>query len=500
MTGSRSSDSPPVLVRKPTLPSGNRLRVGGLLALVAISLSGCQKKEEPAPKKVDQRPVPRLLRVAIVEDPELAVIIQRQWKARTEGEIELVEMSAQQLKEAEQLSADVVIYPSAWLGTLAERKLIEPLSKDTLNNAQLDLRGTFDLQRVNEVNWGEQTYAVTFGSPQLVLMYRADLFEQLHIVPPATWQEYGELLTRLGRESLGENAPADDQPWSAVAEPWAPIWASRVLLARSAAYARHPSQYSALFELHTAKPLIAGAPFQRALQEFIDTAKFNVKNPFELTPQDAKAAPLAGHTAMAWCWASNADSQEPVDSLPEGAKFGFAELPGSESVYNYAEKIWDTRPDSDSQRVPLLAVAGRLGSITREARYPKDAANMLCWLSGKQWGVQIAAASPATTLYRQAHVNQAARWVDKFLPEDGAMAYANLVATTQSRGVCLVMPRVPRWMDYVAALDAAVQAAANGQSVESVLEKTSEQWQAITEQIGTETQQAAFYRDLGLEP
>jgi hypothetical protein len=124
----------------------------------------------------------------------------------------------------------------------------------------------------------------------------------------------------------------------------------------------------------------------------------------------------------------------------------------------------------------------------------------LCWLSGKQWGVQIAAASPATTLYRQVHVNQAARWVDKFLPEDSAIAYANLVATTQSRGVCLVMPRVPGWMDYVTALDAAVEGAVNGQSVESVLGKTAEQWQAITEQIGIENQQAAFYRDLGLEP
>jgi ABC-type glycerol-3-phosphate transport system substrate-binding protein len=467
---------------------------------MTISSAGCRKEVEPKPPEVDERPVPRLLRVAIVEDPDLAVVIQRQWKARTEGEIELVDLAAQELNEADQLSADVVIYPSAWLGTLAERKLIEPLSNDTLNNAQLDQRGTFDLQRINEVTWGEQTYAVTFGSPQLVLMYRADLFEQLRLVPPATWQDYGELLTRLGRESLGEAAPPDDQPWSAVAEPWAPLWASRVLLARAAAYARHPSQYSTLFELRTGKPLIAGAPFQRALQELADTAKFNVKSPFELTPQDAKAALLAGHTAMAWCWASSADSQEPVESLPEGTEFGFAELPGSDRVYNYAEKIWNARSHSDSQRVPSLACAGRLGSITREARYPRDAANMLCWLSGKQWGVQIAAASPATTLYRQVHVNQAARWVDKFLPEDGAIAYANLVATAQSRGVCLVMPRVPGWMDYMTALDAAVEGAVNGQSVQSVLDKTAEQWHAITERIGIENQQAAFYRDLGLEP
>ena len=471
-----------------------------LLLLAVIAVNGCQPKTEPPPKETEQRSLPRPLRVAVVDDSELAEVIQRQWKARTEGDITLVELNSADLPEATRLGADVIIYPSAWLGTLAERKLIDPLPEDVLSNDQLDLRGTFDLQRVHEVVWGKETYAVTFGSPQLVLMYRADLFQKQGIEPPETWQDYQKLLAQLTRDALGDDGPPDDQPWSAVAEPWAPAWASRVLLARAAAYARHPSQYSALFELRTGKPLIGGEPFQKALQEMSEVAALNVERPFELTPESAKAALLAGQTAIAWCWPDRAGTQQPASSLPPDASFAFAELPGGQTVYNYAEQIWDMRKDQESQRVPLLAVAGRLGSITSEARYSKDAASMLCWLSGRQWGEQIASASRATTLYRSSHVTQPASWVDQFLSEEVAGEYAALVAKTQSRGVCLTMPRVPGWTEYVSALDEGIQKGIQGQPAREVLEQTAQRWQEITGRLGTAQQQAAFYRDLGLEP
>jgi ABC-type glycerol-3-phosphate transport system substrate-binding protein len=496
MTGLRLLNPTPTLAHV----EGVKSRCAWLLVLLCIALVGCKKQQETKPKETAQSAVPRPLRVAIVDDPALAAIVQRQWKARTEGELSLVELTEPELQEAKSLEADVIIYPSAWLGTLAERKLIGPLSEDTLSNPQLDQRGTFDLQRVKEVRWGDEAYAVTFGSPQFVLMYRSDLFAKHQLTPPKTWHDYETLLAQLTRESLGDSAPDDDQPWSAVAEPWGPIWASRVLLARSAAYARHPSQYSVLFELRTGEPLIAGEPFQQALTEMANVTKFNVTSPFELTPDAAKAALVSGQTAMAWCWATNASSQKPDAALPNDAAFAFAELPGGLRVYNYAEKIWDSRTNEESQRVPLLAVAGRLGSVTREARYPKDAANMLCWLSGKQWGVQIAPASQATTLYRQVHVNQPARWVDPFLTEEAAAQYAELVALTQSRGVCLLMPRIPGWMQYLSDLDQSIKAVVNGQPAKAALEQTAERWREITNQLGVEQQQAAFYRDLGLEP
>ncbi len=327
--------------------SGKRPGLGLVSLVLMLSLTGCVKEPEPKPEPddVDQRPVARLVRVAIVDDPDLAVVVERQWKARTDGEIEVRQIASEQLPDATRLSADVIIYPSAWLGTLAEQELIVPLSEETLENPQLDLRGTFDLQRVREVNWGQTSFAVTFGSPQLVLMYRADLFRQRGLQPPETWDEYAGLIGQLQRQTLAELAPPEDQPWSAVAEPWAAGWAARVLLARAAAYARHPSQYSLLFELRTGEPLIAGEPFQLALKELVGAAQFNVERPFDLGPAEAKDALLAGRTAMAWCWASHANGKERLLALPEDVLVGFAELPGANRVYNFAETTWDQRPD-----------------------------------------------------------------------------------------------------------------------------------------------------------
>ena len=93
-------------------------------------------------------------------------------------------------------------------------------------------------------------------------MYRADLFEKQGLQPPSTWTEFDDVVRRLTRSELGEWAPPGGQPWSAVVQPIGEGWGGRVLLARAAAYASHPSQFSTLFDYTTMEPLITGPPFK----------------------------------------------------------------------------------------------------------------------------------------------------------------------------------------------------------------------------------------------
>src|SRR5690606_19671643 len=117
----------------------------------------------------------------------------------------------------------------------------------------------FPLQRLRETRWGETSYAVTFGSPQLVLMYRADLFQSLQLSPPKTWDEYQTMVKKLAAQ---RPAAAD---WSPVVEPLGEAWRGEILIARAAAYARHRAHYSTFMNYIDLEPLIAGPPWQRAL-------------------------------------------------------------------------------------------------------------------------------------------------------------------------------------------------------------------------------------------
>ena len=71
------------------------------------------------------------------------------------------------------------------------------------------------------------------------------------------------------RAQSGSAAASDERPFSGVLEPLGPGWAGVVLLARAASYAKHPDNYSTLFDINTMEPLIAGEPFVRALEELL---------------------------------------------------------------------------------------------------------------------------------------------------------------------------------------------------------------------------------------
>jgi multiple sugar transport system substrate-binding protein len=385
---------------------------------------------------------------------------------------------------------------------LVERNLISPPSAEVWEDAQYAARDVFELQRRVEGQWGEQLVAFSFGSPQLVLMYRADIFQALGLHVPQTWAEYGELLPRLARAQLGSSAPPADRPWSATIEPLHMGWGAKTLLARAAAYASHPSQFSTLFDYETMQPLIAGPPFERALDELVAAAQSGPENAQPRTPETARRALLAGETAIAITWPSRAKSDGNPLPIAEGVRIDFAELPGAETVYNFAEKTWTPQRDGKAwPRIPVLGTAGRLASVVNNARRPREVAGILALLSGREWSSRISPLSPATTLFRKSHLKNPDLWTDEGLPREASQRYGEVALASQSHPTFMSCLRIPGWQRYLAALDQAVlQACAGTKSSADALAGAREAWQAITEELGVESQKSAYTRSLGLEP
>ena len=138
-----------------------------------------------------------------------------------------------------------------------------------------------------------------------------------------------------------------------------------MLLARAASYAKHRDNYSTLFQIATMEPLVAGPAFVRALEELVAAAKLGPADHDGLDVAAARRAFLAGQSALAIAWPGHAaaTASEPVKA---GLDVGFIELPGSTKVYSASAGRWDNRNPDESTRVPLLASAGRLGSVSAQ--------------------------------------------------------------------------------------------------------------------------------------
>lgn len=453
------------------------------LALVVVGLVGCPK---PAPPPVAP-PTVHPVRLLVVDDEPLAAAIRRQWQTRDPQAAEVVTIAADELARRKRLDADAVIYPTVWLGEFAERRWIVPLSTDALNDREYARRDVFPLLRGPDVAWGGQTFAVPFGSPVFLLCYRPDVFEHLGLAPPTTWEDYAALVPRLAdRAALGPLAPAADAPWYGTLEPLAAGWAGTTFLARSAAYARHRSQLSTWFDLRTGEPLVAGPPFVRALTELTETVR--AASFPERTPAEAWRDLCAGHAAMALTW--------PMRGAASSVPVAVTELPGAREAFHHLDGRWEERAADEPIHVPLLGFAGRVGSVTREARDAKAALQMLLLLSGPSWSCDISPASAATAPFRASHLADSARWFESRL----VAAAAETIQTTLSRPQHVASLRLPGQARYFAALDQAVrQSALEGLPAADALNVAVREWQAITASFDPAAQRQAIARSIGVE-
>ncbi|MEX0938126.1 MAG: extracellular solute-binding protein [Pirellulales bacterium] len=435
----------------------------------------------------------------VIDDAELAAAIQRrrgQWSAQFGGTLSVETADASALESTSPPAADVIVYLSRHLGPLATRGAIVPLRSNMLSGEPYRPAELFPLVARPMAAWGERPMAFALGSPVLVLIYRADLLAALDRQPPRTWSEYASLVDELGQQTATDAASeALPDDWQAAIEPVAPGWAGITLLARAAAYAKHPHDYATLFDAQTMEPRIDGPPFVRALRELAESNRGDVATK-RYDPHEARRAVYEGRAALAWGWPTAAD-----DAGGEAiGQVRFAELPGAEQVYRQGLNQWEPRPEN-RRRVTLLGVAGRLASVSAASRNAASAMNLAAWLSAGDVQHPPSAASRETTLYRQPHLPQIDPWLPQGISPEAADGYANVVREALSRDDWMAVPRIPGAERYMTALDKAVIDVLDGNaSPEMSLAAAKQQWLAITEELGVQRQRAAYARSLGLEP
>lgn len=487
--------------RATTVPPRGAGPVAGI-AVTLLLLLGC---DAPSSKPVLSTPAdtPAPIRVLVVDDAEWAHVLREQWQLLAADEqLDVRTTTARELTKARRLSADVVIFPARELGSLAERGLLQPLPEAMLQRPESAAEGEPQLAiddllptvRQCDISWGRKAYAVTLGSPQLVLLYRPDLFAKLKLKVPTTWDEYQTAAEKLSdRSALGDLAPADDQPWHAALEPTADGWAGATLLARAAASVRSEAQLFTWFNLDDMAPRVASPPMVQAAQQMAQAAKLSGVEPTaRRTPAEVRQAFFAGHAGMALTWPAGAETA----SLK--VPIAFAELPGSRKFYSYQEERWIDKTADADLRVPLCAVAGRLASVTKEARRSRSAFQFLAWLQSDDAAEVLGPASNATTLFTQTQLANPQPWLGSSVPPEAATQYATVVRATFSRPIWTPALRLPGAAEYHAALDSAVQATlADPAQAEASLQAAAKRWEEITRQFNLADHRRAFQRALG---
>jgi ABC-type glycerol-3-phosphate transport system substrate-binding protein len=463
---------------------------GFCLAVAAALLIGCKgaPEQSPATKQTPSAPsAPVKLTVLVAGDDELAEgvrLLRGEWKAHGGGELDVEAVDLKSFPGTNEITADVVIFPSRLLGALVEKKQLRPVRSSLLENPQFALHEIFPALRNGEMKYGGETWALPLGSPPLFMLLEMDTTDENK--PPQRPQTWEQLRRWL-------NVGAADAKRAAA--PLAGRDAACLLIARALAYTETRRQHEALFDPGTMKPRLTDAPFVRALNELLEEA-----GDASQAPADFAAALIQVHdgqatTAFGWpgllhdakATAASATSQTVL-----------APLPVSEQVYLSSDARWEAQ--IFRQPITLLGVEGRLVSVTASSRNAVSAFQLAQWLTTGDPAVQLSSRSYGALWFRSSQTSAHARWLKGEVISATQSSIAELVRTALSNESPPMIPRIPAIDEYLNALGDAVHSAKPGEAgAQAALSSAAAQWEATTDRLGRQQQAAAYRRHLGIE-
>lgn len=419
-----------------------------LISTITLAI-GC-KKPPSQPDSIAPRLAASKLSILVVDDPPLAAsikLLRGEWNERTGGQLEIEAGTVEQLLAAAELSADLVIYPSRFVGTLVDRQWLRPVRKSVLESADVAINDLFPLVRNATLPYGGQVYALTLGEPPLMLM------------------DWGD----IGQKDIGQKG------WNALDNPSTSQNSQLryphavALLARGVSYGHYRSGSTGWFDAETMQPRIAEPPYVKALREIIENVRVSTK---------AKADVSIG-------WPTTGATKSPR----------YSSFPLADEVYNPLREIWVQREEDKS--LAFLGFSGRSASVAKSTRNSASAFKLLKWLVSEKIATQISPRSEATVWFRKSQMAKAKRW----LPKGGANdeTAANISKLLSSSDFFL-LPRIPGVDEYMQTLEEAILQAISKDlpSAEESLAGVVEEWNTLTDRYGRDRQLVAYRKHLGL--
>lgn len=484
-------------------------------ACLALPLTlGCEQKPIPSNDVVEEEvEAPDPLVVLMIGEPNLGQRVSRQWSARRDGKLTIIDQTVEEFEANEfafPSDVDVVIYPPAMMGELVSRDRVRALPNDFLVSDEYNKNGLLRHFRVSVVRHRNESWAVPLGGPNFAMLTNRKLFET--ISPPETWRQMDRTLKKIAA-AVAEDS-SDSKFQAKVDMPLAKGWAIQTFLARVAPAICFRGKLSTVFDRSTMNPLITEPPFVDALKQLTAIAS---ERSSELDPAAVFELANRGRSSIAFSWPAlgfnfvdrNADlvdgeldsgtDDEIVDTLSSQDVLKIQSLPGIEKWYDQKSGTWFERDSGDNIRVDLVGFSGLVASVSSASANERSAWGFLMWLPDKSISKLTMVESPVAGPFRASHLGDMGRWTGEDVSENVAFEYADVITNNHDRSMTLMFPRIPGYSQYVATLDEAVRSAILGQqSPEDALATAAKKWDEITNTIGRDQQIGDLRKESGL--
>lgn len=457
-------------------------------AIATLGVSGCQRSKEPTSSGKSEKGATKAasLRLLVLEDDALRDAIASLWKAQLESDAQFVNLSRKDLLEAKRISADVLVFPLVLMGTLIENGLLDPLQTSALEDDALNFRDFWQSTRMQVCRFGGNTYAIPLSSPALHMVYRQDVFKELGIAVPTTWEEVTTATKQMA--AWCEKEPER----TAFSLPLANGQRARTLLTVAATLLADNEQVSPLFDPNTMDSLVHLPPMVKGLETLVGLAS---ETPSRLSALEAWQQVAKGKCAMA---IAEVPSGPPAEGTFEQLEnLAYASIPGSRERYDFSKGEFVPLAEGESPHSPLVGAEAWGVAISSSAGQLRLAERFLSWISSEENLTALGSRSQHVGPVRTSMKGSLKKW----LPSGSSTEAIAKIATLQSEAATaqtnLVALRVASAEEYLATLDTAVEAALTGKTVNESLQQAKLSCDEITKRLGQDRQLRSLKRSYG---
>jgi multiple sugar transport system substrate-binding protein len=389
------------------------------------------------------------------------------WEELTGIRVETVELDHPDLYSravAEHIAGsgafDLLNISTAWLPDMAAGGIIDPI--DDLVAAYYPEQDRADWHPLFEglQHYQGQQWGFFDDGDALIFYYRKDIFEEMGLTPPATWEEFIETAQAI------TDAKAPEVYGAA-------FW--RQDFNGFDFYQQYRSRGGTLFDSENMRALINGDIGVETLTSMV--AQLGPAHPDSVnwTPVPVLNAWASGSIAMCFWWPpfgrwseGLAEGEDALAFVPRSTvvgKAGYAVMPGGHGQMT----------------------GGFLLSVSSDSAN-KEAAYLLAqWLSSPAISIERVK-SPAYLRdpYRLSH------YEDESYKALWPNADEYLQALKDAASVAVIEPVFPGAQDYSLSIDRACTAAFAGMDPKAALDTAAAEWDAITDRLGVDGQRAAY--------
>ncbi|MEE9322163.1 MAG: extracellular solute-binding protein [Granulosicoccus sp.] len=427
------------------------------------------------------------------------------WEAATCGKVTTVEYPWSELypKFVTSLTTsaenfDGMTFPPAWAPDFTA--FLSEMPESIQQGADWDdIHPTF---RDRLMVWDGKVLSQTMDGDLHALTYRIDLFEDpeemknfkakygYDLAPPKTWKEYLEIAEFFTRP--------EDKLWGtaeAFRRGGQQFW---FFFSHAASYASHPDFPGSLFfDPDTMDAQLNNPGWVRALEEYIAASKVAPPNALNFSFGEVNAAVSGGQVAMSIGWGdTGVIAADPEQSKISG-NVGSDMLPGSTEIWNYKTDSWDTF--DELVRSPFMAFGGWQAAVPAFSKNKEASWHFIQHLTSPDIsGKAAVTGGTGVNPYRFSHISNKALWTDLFTEREAKEYLDAQVNSLDAPNVVLDM-RLPAYFSYTEILEIELSKALAGDATAvEALDTVVAEWDKLTDELGRDSQLAAYRTAMGL--